>query len=286
MDLILNIFQLLLTIFATLFLYKKEKGPCIVYTIIFLGIAILLTVTFIIDISPNKIPMWNAKTTIATITYLSDEISLDSEYDDFVLSIFSKSGRQKDTYYTKAIEYSYIVNDIKYIKRDKLKIDELKNINTKTIEITYNTKNPRDVIIGDNSLNSTDILNITTIIVFIVIGTIFWLRNKTQKNLNSDKNDTIDIAKKGTFLKVLKVQNLDYERKQIFFEDKNNCIYYYETDFSNEFKEWQIYIIKLNRHNQRKTKIDYEGQTIEAIQIVNTEKREFIEFINVECFLK
>ena len=60
---------------------------------------------------------------------------------------------------------------------------------------------------------------------------------------------------------------------------QDNYIYYYETDFGEEFKESQTYRIKLDCHNQKKTKVDYEGHTIKVIKIVNTEKR---EFINVE----
>ena len=288
MDLSWEFFYLCFLILGILLLYKIRGGSSIVYSITFFFMAIFSTIAFIGNVTTEKIPIWNAKTTIATISYLADEIKLDREYDDFVLSIFSRHGRRKEFCYTRDIEYSYIVNGVKYIISDKLKsrnmdIDELKNISTDTIEITYNTQNPSDVIIGNNSLNTTDILNIITIIAFVGMGAFFLMLNNTQKKSDLDNGYTVlstpKIIENDIFLKVLSVQNIDYEREKVFFESQDNCIYYYETDFGEEFKEGQTYKIKLNRHKQKKINVEYEAHTIKAIRIINTEKR---EFINVE----
>ena len=42
-------------------------------------------------------------------------------------------------------------------------------------------------------------------------------------------------------------------------------------------KEGETYKINLNRFNLKKEKIEYEGNVQKAIQIVNTEKREFVK---------
>lgn len=80
---------------------------------------------------------------------------------------------------------------------------------------------------------------------------------------------------KELLLKVFKIEIIDYEREKVFFESLDNRIYYYETDFGEEFNESKTYKIKLNRYNREKTKVDYEGNTIKVIKIVNKEKREF-----------
>jgi len=115
-------------------------------------------------------------------------------------------------------------------------------------------------------------------IIFTGFGTILFGTMSIKKNDIYTHNELLTPKGKckDFLLKVFKIEIIDYEREKVFFESLDNRIYYYETDFGEEFKENQTYKIKLNRYNQEKTKVDYEGNTIKVIKIVNTEKREFI----------
>lgn len=228
------------------------------------------------------IPPWNAHTTTATIRQLGDEIRTEREQTDFLILMLGKSN-VKELYYKRTITYSYVVDGVEYTKNDTLKStnkNDVENINKYTIEITYNEKKPDNVIIDNTAIDSTDLINIITIIIFIVMGIILKIGSTPLKKIDLDKSHSelmkTKISGKDTLLKVLKIENIDYERERVFFESQDNRIYCYETDFGEEFKENQIYEIKLNRYNQEKTKIEYEENIIKSIKIVNTEKREFI----------
>jgi len=247
--------------------------------------AFLFMLIFLKFIAGELIMPWNTVTTQATIISLDNEIKEVYRNDGYFISwIFYRSrAANKSTHYRRGITYSYSVNGIEYIKHDTLESYnryDVKNISKQTIKVTYNKVKPEIVIIdGNNNQNEKDFINVLTIISFIGLGIIIRMGsiplkkeylNQTYSELSKQKLKGKDVT-----LKVLKIEIIDYEREKVFLENEEKSIYFYETDFGEEFKVDEKYIIKLNRYNQEKEKIEYEGNTIKIIKIINTEKKEF-----------
>ena len=96
--------------------------------------------------------------------------------------------------------------------------------------------------------------------------------NEKHTKMIYKKNKKITIM-----LKVLRVDIIDYEREKVFFENQTKELYYYETDFGESFHENEQYEVKLNKNNRKRVKIEYEGQTVKAIKIINIEIDNFIK---------
>ena len=184
---------------------------------------------------------------------------------------------RKKTKYNRHIIYSYIVDGKEFVKSDILessKKSDIEKFYGNTIQITYNEKKPDKVIIGELNYEKNYPVIILETIIFVGFGRILFSTMSIKKNdiYKTNKELLVKIENgKDTILEVTKIQIIDYEREKVFFESQDNRIYYYETDFGEEFRENQTYKIKLNRYNQER-----KGKTI---RIVNTEKK---EFINIE----
>ena len=99
-----------------------------------------------------------------------------------------------------------------------------------------------------------------TLIVYKLLKSIFI--SKKSKNIN---------------LKVTKIDSIDYEIEIVFFRDNENNIYFYETDFGEEFIKDEEYTIELKLKNLKKQFIDFEGKKLKAFKITKINKNEFIK---------
>lgn len=99
-----------------------------------------------------------------------------------------------------------------------------------------------------------------TLIVYKLLKSIFI--SKKRKNIN---------------LKVTKIDSIDYEREIVFFRDNENNIYFYETDFGEDFKKDEEYTIELKLKNLKKQFIDFEGEKLKVFEITKINKNEFIK---------
>lgn len=286
MNLFFAIIILCMLIFITVRLGKRNGAYDYIWIMCFFVASIMivsLTCSKLMDEVQNNVK--NPITIQAQIDSLSPISTKRRANSLFVLRL----GRHgvKQTYYERYISYSYVVDGKKYVGLDTIestKRSEIENINTNTIKIKYNAENPRNSVI-DKSIyvvnNSDNIFNIITIIIFIGMGVIIIIGSTPIKEKKLSKNNHVTIDKKSnknnTLLKILKIDIIDYEREKIFFEDKDKKIYYYETDFGEDFHVNEQYEMKLNRCNKEINKIEYDKNLIKATKIVNIEKTEFIK---------
>ena len=266
-------------------IFKKPNGISEYASIFFFVIAIIMTFDFIeLKFINYNIGIKNATAIDANISWVSNEITESEKISSILLSsAFKKSSHQsKQKYYAKKIGYTYVVNNVEYSGIDNLESTnkrDLENMNRNIIKILYDAKNPNDSKIKPITTNE-DIFNVITILVFFIMAVILRLgstplpKKYLEKSLNSENT-----KKKGknTYLTVLKIDFIDYERERVFFKNEKNKIYYYETELGENFEVNSVYEIILNHKNQETERIKYEGNNIKAIKIINTEKNEFIK---------
>ena len=212
-------------------------------------------------------------------------IDFNNEYDLYISAPTVNTKEYPNyyggVYFTREIIYSYTVNNVTYTKGAILDgyINNL-NIDYKdSITIIYNINSP-----NDSRIKATkyfyEIYYLIILTISIGMGLIFKFGN-VLPNENYLLNHEVIIHKKRKgkkiCLKVLKIEIIDYERERVFFENSEKQLYYYETDFGEDFEINDEYEIILNNSTQKKSKIEYEGNIEKCIQIINIEKKEFFK---------
>lgn len=94
-------------------------------------------------------------------------------------------------------------------------------------------------------------MNFIILIYSIIFGVKYFSRHKIR-----------DIK-----FKLIKIDYLDYERERLIFIDNNKQLYFYDTDFGEEFEIGNMYYIKSSNINKRKTKIEYNREIVKAIEV-------------------
>lgn len=252
----------------------------------FIIIAILMIVNTIFFRTLDSVKVENPVKTEANILQLG-EISNSYDENEFFILQLGKYNSSKQKYYKRTIVYSYVVNSIEYINSGIIKStnrNALENINKNIIKIKYNEKNPNNSGIIKTNIKSgayVDIVNIITISILIGLGIMIKIGSTPINEDIINEKHTKMIYKKNKkitiMLKVLRVDIIDYEREKVFFENQTKELYYYETDFGESFHENEQYEVKLNKNNRKRVKIEYEGQTVKAIKIINIEIDNFIK---------
>ena len=251
--------------------------------------AVLLIICIFADVDFYKTTLilpWNTVSTTAKVVKISDNVDLENAR--FIkgrpfLSAWFGTGKHGVTVYQREYDYEYEVDGVRYFGSNTYVARTYKaaeKFEPAIIEITYDLSNPSKSIPGKPDYINL-IIDLSTIGFFVVVVLIFFTSRKPLKesDLNKSHSEIIkDSAKCELYLlKVIKVEVIDYEREKVFFEDEYKTLYYYETDFGEAFKENKEYQIELNKYRKKKIKILFNNIEYRAIQILNTEKKEFIE---------
>lgn len=269
------------------FIDSDSKKSTIVERIPYIAFFLLFFVFVDIDFYKSTVIMpWNAVTTTARVTRVSDDVDLDN-----VLLIQGRplltarfgTGRGGKAVYQKEFDYQYEVDGEIYLKNDVYtawSYEDAEKFNPAMIKITYDVSNPSKSIQGEPDYMNL-IIDMFTIMFFILVVVVFFVSRKPLKESDLNKSHSQIIKESAKcekyLLKVIKVEVIDYEREKVFFEDTYKNLYYYETDFGEEFKENKEYEIELNKYRKKRIKLEFNNIERKTIQILNTEKKEFIE---------
>ena len=257
-----------------------EKMPYLIFFLLFFIFAD-------IDFYKSTVVMpWDAVTTTARVTRVDDNVDLERVLlirDRPLLTARFGTGKGGKTAYQKEFDYEYEVDGEIYFKNDVYTAwtyEKAEKFSPSTIQITYDVSNPSKSIQGEPDYMNL-IIDMFTIMFFVLVVVIFFVSRKPLKESDLNKSHSQIIKESAKcekyLLKVIKVEVIDYEREKVFFEDTYKNLYYYETDFGEEFKENKEYEIELNKHRRKRIKLVFNNIERKTIQILNTEKKEFIE---------
>lgn len=232
----------------------REKEINIIIGDIILAVVIIITV--ILSFMQDKtLKIKNKEKTLGIITDIVD--------------IRRRYGKNKN-YYEGTIIAEYEVDGTKYYKKKRV-----------ISYIIFNSPHVSDYSIGDEiaivynknlpSESAIDEIEEYEVVIYIVLTIeILILIRLLYKRLTK---------KKKLCLKVIAVDNIDYERERVFFEEKlSKELFFIDYDLGEEIKIGEIYELhNTYKNNYKKQIVLFNNHNVEAYSIVNINKDRFFK---------
>lgn len=227
---------------------KKSKyiGYLVCGIILIVEFIIVISISFIKD---ETLKIENKQETLGEI------IDIKNIYQSYVRGDFRVS-------FWGTIIVEYEVDGVKYCTSKRLKTYEKFNLSNYSIgnevKVVYNKEIP--------SISAVDIVETYEIVIYIVLTIemlvlIILLYRRVTK-------------KKKLCLKVIAIEDVDYQTERVFFKEKNSKkLFFLEYDFGEEVKIGSRYeLSNTHKNNYKKQIVLFENKNVEAYSIVDIDK--------------
>ena len=237
---------------------RDERRNFLKYIIIF-GIIIVIEVIILFFIQNDFLTIKNKQKTLGVIVDIVDTSQIVSRGDFYRIT------------YWGTIIVEYEVDGIKYYSEKRVKsyvrfyvTSESEYYIGREIPVVYNKELPSDSAINTISGKYNAVIY-TSFAIEILIFIIFLYRRLTKK--------------KKMCLKVIEVENIDYQRERVFFEEeKSEKLYFLDYDFGEKIKIGENYELdNTHKSNYKKQEVVFKNKNVEAYKIVDINKDSFLE---------
>ena len=239
-----------------------ERKKFFKYIIIF-GIIVVIEVIILFFIQNDFLTIKNKQKTLGVIVDIVDTSENFSARGDFYR-----------TAYRGTIIVEYEVNGIKYYSEKRVKSyvrfyvpSESEYYIGREITVFYNKELPSDSAI-DTISGKYNAVIYTSLAIEILIFIIFLYRKLTKK--------------KKVCLKVITVEDIDYQRERVFFEEeKSKKLYFIDYDFGEKIKIGENYeLYNTHKSNYKKQEVVFDNKNVHAYKIVDINKDSFLKNSN------